>query len=56
MENIDKICTTQMGIIRIKKNLELEVKDVVEWCKYKIKQSKNIVRKERIGMLIQRIQ
>jgi hypothetical protein len=43
MENIDKICTTQMGMIRIRKNLELEVKDVVDWCKNRIRQSKNII-------------
>lgn len=35
--NINKIHTTKMGIDRIKKNLELDTKDVVEWCKDKIK-------------------
>lgn len=35
--NINKIHTTKMGIDRIKNNLELDIKDVVEWCKDKIK-------------------
>jgi len=32
-----------MGINRIKKNLELETNDVIDWCKKKIKKAKNIV-------------
>lgn len=37
--NIDKLHTTDLGIIRIKKNLSLFTNDVVSWCreKYKIK-------------------
>ncbi len=31
--NIDKVHTTKMGVDRIKRNLNLEVDDVVEWCK-----------------------
>lgn len=34
--NIDKIHTTILGMERIKKNLSLEVDDVVRWCKDKI--------------------
>lgn len=34
--NIDKVHTTEMGIDRIKKNIKLEVDDVVEYCKEKI--------------------
>jgi hypothetical protein len=41
-ENINKIHTTTMGISRIKNNLELETNDVVEWCKKKIKNAKDI--------------
>ena len=33
--NIDKIHTTEMGIDRIKKNLKMDTKDVVEFCKIK---------------------
>lgn len=34
--NIDKIHTTELGVGRIKRNLELDTDDVVEWCKNKI--------------------
>ena len=44
IENINKIHTTELGIIRIKKNLKLETDDVVKWCKNKIKNSDNISR------------
>ena len=36
LSNIDKIHTTEMGVDRIKKNLKLDTKDVVEFCKNKI--------------------
>lgn len=34
--NIDKLHTTEMGIDRIKKNLKLDVDDVVQYCKNKV--------------------
>ena len=43
--NIEKIHTTELGIERIKRNLKLDTKDVVEWCKQKIKLSDNIIKK-----------
>ena len=45
LKNIDKIHTTELGLIRIKQNLELNTKDIVNWCKMKIKQSDNIYKK-----------
>jgi len=45
IKNINKIHTTELGIIRIKKNLKLETNDVVNWCKNKIKKSDNIIKK-----------
>jgi hypothetical protein len=45
LENLNKIHTTELGIIRIKKNLELETNDVVQWCINKIKEADNIVKK-----------
>jgi len=36
LNNIDKIHTTEMGISRIKKNLELYTNDVVDFCKNKV--------------------
>ena len=44
--NIDKIHTTTMGIDRIKKNLKLDVANIVEWCKTKIKdKNSSVIRK-----------
>jgi len=45
LENIAKIHTTALGIFRIKRNLELEIDDVVKWCKQKIKKMNVIYRK-----------
>lgn len=36
IRNIEKVHTTELGIVRIKKNLSLDTDDVVEWCKSKI--------------------
>lgn len=36
LTNIDKIHTTEMGIDRIKKNLKLNMDDVVVYCKEKM--------------------
>jgi len=45
LSNINKIHTTELGIKRIKRNLDLETDDVVNWCKQKIKQADQIIRK-----------
>ena len=45
LNNIDKIHTTELGIIRVKKNLGIDC-DVVDYCKNKIKDSNcNIFKK-----------
>ncbi len=36
LTHIDKVHTTNMGIDRIKKNLKLDIDDVVQYCKDKI--------------------
>ncbi len=36
LNNIDKVHTTEMGIDRIKKNLNLDTDDVIEYCKNKV--------------------
>lgn len=36
IENLNKLHTTDLGVIRIKRNLALTVEDVVDWCKEKI--------------------
>lgn len=36
IDNLEKIHTTEMGVDRIKKNLKVNVEDIVEYCKNKI--------------------
>ncbi|MCI9110928.1 MAG: DUF3781 domain-containing protein [Bacilli bacterium] len=36
LSNIDRIHTTELGILRIKKNLKLDTDNVVDYCKKKI--------------------
>lgn len=36
--NLDKLHTTDLGMERIKRNLCLNVNDVVSWCREKIKE------------------
>ncbi len=36
VSNLDKLHTTPMGVDRIKRNLGLDVSDVVAWCRNKI--------------------
>lgn len=47
IKNIDKIHTTKMGIERLKRNLQIETPDIIEWCKTKI--SSKLATIERIG-------
>ena len=47
LENIDKLHTTEMGVERIKKNLLIEVDDVVQWCKTQILDKDTVI--EKIG-------
>ena len=32
IENLSKLHTTDMGAVRIRKNLSIDVDDVVKWC------------------------
>jgi ribosomal protein S18 acetylase RimI-like enzyme len=41
--NIEKLHTTELGAIRIKKNLCIDTDDVIEWCKETIKRADIIV-------------
>lgn len=36
LNHLDKLHTTEMGIDRIKKNLKIDVADIVEYCKSKV--------------------
>ena len=45
IQSINKIHTTQLGATRIKRNLNLDNENIVEWCKNQILNSKSIIRK-----------
>jgi hypothetical protein len=45
IQNICKVHTTELGIERIKRNLNLTTDDVVNWCKQKIEHANKIVGK-----------
>ena len=45
LRNIDKLHTTELGVGRIKNNLNLDTDDVIVWCKEKTKTADNILRK-----------
>ena len=42
---LERLHTTELGVVRIKRNLNLQTDDVVNWCKQKIKQADEIIRK-----------
>jgi len=43
LRNLDKLHTTELGIVRIKRNLSLDTDHVVEWCKHKINDSHAVI-------------
>lgn len=46
ISNLDKLHTTDLGVDRIKRNLCLNVDDVVNWCRQKIQESNsNIIKR-----------
>lgn len=45
LSNLDKIHTTELGAERIRKNLKLDIPDVIVWCKRKIESTSIIIRK-----------
>jgi len=46
-ENLNKLHTTALGVERIKKNLCLNVDDVVNWCRLKIKDPKAVITRKK---------
>ncbi|WP_196592240.1 DUF3781 domain-containing protein [Pectinatus frisingensis] len=44
LTNLDKIHTTELGIKRITKNLNLDTPDVIAWCRSQIKDARSIVK------------
>lgn len=51
LDHVDKLHTTEMGIGRIRRNLNVNVPDVVEYCKSKILEKNCIsISRVRIGI------
>ena len=46
LRNLDKIHTTEMGVDRIKRNIEVDVEDIVEYCIDKIKQENAVIERK----------
>ena len=44
--NLDKVHTTEMGVDRIKRNIEVDVDDIVSYCIDKIKQDNAVIEKK----------
>lgn len=43
INNLDKLHTTELGVVRIKRNLSLDKDNVVDWCKTKINSSNAVI-------------
>jgi hypothetical protein len=43
LNNLDKVHTTEMGVDRIKRNIGVDVEDIVEYCIDKIKQDTAVI-------------
>ena len=43
LRNLDKVHTTEMGVDRIKRNIEVDVEDIVKYCIDKIKQENAVI-------------
>ncbi len=42
-DNLDKLHTTELGVVRIKRNLSLDTDDVVGWCRDKINSDNAVI-------------
>ncbi len=43
LDNLNQLHTTELGVVRMKRNLSLETDDVVKWCKDKISSASAII-------------
>lgn len=41
--NLDKLHTTDLGIVRIKRNLSIDEDDIVRWCRVKIQDQNALI-------------
>ena len=46
LNNLDKVHTTEMGVDRIKRNIEVDVDDIVAYCIDKIKQENAVIERK----------
>ena len=46
LNNLDKVHTTEMGMDRIKRNIEVDVEDIVAYCIDKIKQENAVIERK----------
>lgn len=46
INNLDKLHTTELGVLRLRKNLSLYDEDVISWSKEKINNSKVLIKRE----------
>ena len=46
LENLEKVHTTEMGVDRIKRNIGVDVEDIVEYCVDKIKQDNVVIERK----------
>ena len=46
LENLEKVHTTEMGVDRIKRNIGVDVEDIVEYCVDKIKQDNAVIERK----------
>ena len=46
LNNLEKVHTTEMGVDRIKRNIEVDVDDIVEYCRNKIKQENAVIERK----------
>lgn len=46
LRNLDKVHTTERGVDRIKRNIEVDVDDIVEYCIDKIKQENAVIERK----------
>ena len=45
IKNLDKIHTTELGVQRIRKNLKLDIPDLIAWSKDSVERADSISRK-----------
>lgn len=46
LDNIENVHTTEMGMDRIKRNIGVDVEDIVEYCKDKIREDNAVIERK----------